>query len=312
MSDGCDINESLLQGISTDGSPYHLALQSKIDYRALISWCSVHHNSKPLYLVSQKAPFLFSLFPACITMSIIVFITSTITNNVSQVDKLWSIIPFVYTWMPVCDGRTFVMAFLATVWGIRLTWNFNRRGGYSWPPWSGEEDYRWEQIRQGHYLRIFQNPVVWHVFNFVFISVYQNFLLLLIVTPSFLAYSLATNVGCEKIYVPLNAVDYLLAILVLFFIIVESIADNQQFAFQTEKYRRINAGIELDRDYKDGFNQTGLFSILRKPNYAAEQSIWITFYFFTVNASGGKLIFNWTMLGWLLLVLLFQGSGKLI
>ena len=24
----------------------------------------------------------------------------------------------------------------------RLTYNFNRRGGYSWPPWKGDEDYR--------------------------------------------------------------------------------------------------------------------------------------------------------------------------
>ena len=204
------------------------------------------------------------------------------------------------------------MAFVATTWGVRLTWNFHRRGGYSWPPWKGEEDYRWEQIRQGHYLQIFTNPIVWHVFNFVFISVYQNFLLLWIATPSFVAYTMATNANCVDSYVPLNIVDIIIAAVILALIVIETIADNQQYAFQTEKYRRIGAGITLDGEYKDGFCQSGLFSILRKPNYAAEQSIWICFYLFSVSATGGTKWFNWTIFGWILLVLLFQGSGEVM
>jgi hypothetical protein len=38
--------------------------------------------------------------------------------------------------------RLVVMAAVAAVWGLRLTYNFYRRGGYAWPPWTGEEDYR--------------------------------------------------------------------------------------------------------------------------------------------------------------------------
>ncbi len=202
------------------------------------------------------------------------------------------------------------MAILASVWGVRLTYNFSRRGGYSWPVWEGEEDYRWEQIRKGHYLKILQNQFVWNLFNLVFISVYQNFLLLLITTPSFVAYTMATNQSCvdEEGGAPLKILDYFAIALVLFFIVVESIADNQQYAFQTEKYRQINAGLELQGEYKDGFCQSGLFSVVRKPNYAAEQAIWISFYLFSVSASGR--IFNWSMTGWVLLVLLFQGSGE--
>lgn len=242
-------------------------------------------------------------------VSTTVFVISTITNNVSQVDKLWSIIPFVYTWIPVCDERTFLMATVATIWGLRLTYNFSRRGGYSWPPWKGEEDYRWEQIRKGHYLNILQNPWMWMIFNLVFISFYQNILLLLIATPSLVAYTMATNPSCADYASPFNGIDWIIAGLILFFVIIETLADNQQYAFQTEKYRRINSGIELEGEYKDGFCQSGLFAILRKPNYAAEQCIWISFYLFSVNATGGKLWLNWTMFGWVLLVLLFQGSG---
>jgi steroid 5-alpha reductase family enzyme len=38
--------------------------------------------------------------------------------------------------------RLVLMAAVSAVWGLRLTYNFYRRGGYGWPPWSGEEDYR--------------------------------------------------------------------------------------------------------------------------------------------------------------------------
>jgi steroid 5-alpha reductase family enzyme len=204
------------------------------------------------------------------------------------------------------------MACLATVWGVRLTYNFHRRGGYAWPPWTGEEDYRWEQLRLGHYLKILQNPVAWSLFNLTFISFYQNLLLLLIVTPSFVCYTIATDPACVGNAAPLNLIDVLATILFMFFVVVESIADNQQLTFQTEKYRQINAGQELKGEYKDGFCQSGLYSILRKPNYAAEQSIWISFYIFSIAATGGKTLFNWSISGLILLVLLFQGSGMFI
>lgn len=53
----------------------------------------------------------------------------------------------------------------------------------------------------------------------------------------------------------------------------------------------------------------GLFSSVRHPNFASEQAIWLSFYFFSVAASGDWL--NWTAIGVLLLILLFQGSSVL-
>ena len=85
----------------------------------------------------------------CIAVSLLTFCVSSVTGNYSQVDKIWSITPFVYACLMVSDARTFLMAVLATVWGIRLTWNFNRRGGYAWPPWQGDEDYRWKIVQDG-------------------------------------------------------------------------------------------------------------------------------------------------------------------
>lgn len=78
------------------------------------------------------------------------FIVGEITLNNSQMDKLWSILPAVYVWIVAIKGgmspRLVLMASLATIWGVRLTWNFARKGAYSWKFWAGEEDYRWKWL----------------------------------------------------------------------------------------------------------------------------------------------------------------------
>lgn len=241
----------------------------------------------------------------CTGVILVSFVISTATKNYSQVDKAWSIVPFVYAWFVVCDERTFLMATLATVWGLRLTWNFNRRGGYSWPPWTGDEDYRWSFLREGFMIPLLKNQVVWMIFNFGFISLYQHFLLWLIASPSIVATLVSSSCG----YSPLNFLDLVAAVIFLASLLVESVADNQQYAFQTEKYRQRSEGIEMAGEYKDGFKQSGLFAIVRKPNYAAEQVIWICYYLFSVAATRGQRLWNWSCLGFVLLCLLFQGSG---
>jgi len=82
------------------------------------------------------------------------FIVGELARNTSQVDKLWSIIPIVYAWYITYaggwDSRMILMSILVSIWGIRLSFNFARRGGYSIKFWEGEEDYRWEVLRQRH------------------------------------------------------------------------------------------------------------------------------------------------------------------
>jgi steroid 5-alpha reductase family enzyme len=254
----------------------------------------------------------YSAFYTFIAVSTLTFVVSTVTRNYSQVDKLWSIVPFVYAWIAVTDQRTLLMAILATIWGIRLTANFARRGGYHWPPWRGDEDYRWAFIQQGQLVGILKYRIPWMIFNLTFISFYQNFLLMLIVAPSYVASTMAKDPSCNAAPLNIFGLDGLATVLMMTFIVIESIADNQQHKFQTEKYRQINAGVNREGDYADGFCQSGLFAIVRKPNYAAEQCIWISFYLFSVaataTATGGQ-IFNWSFIGAFLLVTLFQGSG---
>ncbi|NBO48355.1 MAG: DUF1295 domain-containing protein [Chitinophagia bacterium] len=227
------------------------------------------------------------------------FIVGQLTGNNSQVDKLWSIVPIVYTWYMTYkagwNDRMVVMSVLSTVWGLRLTYNFARRGAYKWKFWEGEEDYRWEILRKRPG---FSNPFVWMLFNLFFICFYQNALIFLFTLP------ILTSVSSAAI--PLNAIDYILAGVVVVLIYIEYTADQQQYDFQTEKYRRINAGEDLGH-YADGFVSTGLWSKVRHPNYAAEQSIWIVFYLLGAHATGEWI--NWTIAGCILLIILFKGSS---
>lgn len=228
------------------------------------------------------------------------FVVSELTRNCSQVDKLWSIIPIVYVWyFAVQSGlspRLTLMAVLVSIWGARLTFNFGRRGGYHWIPWKGEEDYRWSVLRKTPML---QNRLSWAAFNLFFISFYQNTLILLFTLPALAAWQ-----GNDT---PLNWLDYTAALLMFGFIVMETVADQQQYNFQTEKYRRIAAGQPLDGEYAQGFCSSGLWGKLRHPNYAAEQAIWLSFYLFSVAATGRW--FNWSIAGAILLMLLFIGSA---
>jgi steroid 5-alpha reductase family enzyme len=106
---------------------------------------------------------------------------------------------------------------------------------------------------------------------------------------------------------PLNWLDFAAIVLFLGLLVLEYIADQQQYDFQTEKYRRINAGEPLTGEYAQGFCSTGLWRLVRHPNYAAEQGIWLSYYLFSVAATGRWL--NWSLTGGILLVLLFLGSS---
>lgn len=79
-----------------------------------------------------------TLFQAMLAAALLCFAVSELTRNYSQVDKLWSLLPIGYAWYVSYrsgfDARTGLMAALATLWGLRLTFNFARRGGYQWPP----------------------------------------------------------------------------------------------------------------------------------------------------------------------------------
>jgi len=225
-------------------------------------------------------------------LALLCWVLSLITKEYSWVDRLWSITPVLFAvhfagYAGFNDARLNLMAALALLWGVRLTYNFVRKGGYK----PGGEDYRWEEIQERIGPRWFQ------VLNATFIAPFQNYLLLLIVVPSYAAYRFVGT--------PLNALDYAAAIAFVAFFIGEAVADEQQWKFQTAKYAAIARGETPEA----GFITTGLFRYSRHPNFLCEQAMWWTYYVFSIAAGAGWL--NWTITGAVLLTLLFQASTNL-
>lgn len=242
--------------------------------------------------------------------SILCYSVSFISGNYSQVDKLWSVTPWLYMWQwfleDVTNNRVLLMAVLSSLWGLRLTYNFNRRGGYKWPPWDGEEDYRWEHVRNNPLMQADKNPIRWQIFNLSFVCLYQHFLLLLIASPAFIV----LQSGIKSI----GVFDVFCALLFLSGLWLEVVADNAQFAFQEEKHRKYKlikqekmTKDELTPMEKDGFLSEGVWSLCRHPNYAGEQLMWFSMYLFSAQVE----LVNWSILGIILLCCLFTPSAQL-
>jgi steroid 5-alpha reductase family enzyme len=245
-----------------------------------------------------------------INLWLITFVTGEITKNYSQVDKLWSLIPPYFAWVYALDApgnaRLTLMAFVISVWAMRLTLNFHRRGGYSWPPWLGEEDYRWQHVQS--FLGAKENPTVWKAFHLGFICCYQITLLYLICLPCHFVWYADKF---QKQNPALGELDIVAALAILGFIAGEAITDEQQFEFQEAKYALVNQGVErkdLPKPYFQGFLSTGMFAYSRHMNYFCEQSIWFTLNLFIYSATNGKELLTPAAGGCFLLSLLFQGS----
>ncbi len=214
------------------------------------------------------------------------WIASLVTKDTSWVDRLWSIAPVAYLWVfagfvGFADVRLTLMAVLVTLWGARLTFNFARKGGYS-----GVEDYRWAILRGR------MSPIAFQAFNLFFIVIYQNLLLVLITLP---ALTVLDNPRA------LGVLDLIVAVLFLAFLVGETVADQQQWAFHRRKAEAISRGEEPAGQ----FATMGLFRFSRHPNFFFEQAQWWMIAAFGVIAAG---TIPWTVVGALLLTLLFVGS----
>lgn len=218
------------------------------------------------------------------------WIASLVSGDTSWVDRLWSIVPVIYLWVFAAwaglhNVRLDVMAALVSIWGARLTFNLARKGGYR-----GVEDYRWPILRARMTRWRFQ------LFNFFFVVLYQNIILILITLPALTAY--------EHRGAPFGVLDALLAIAFLACTAGETVADQQQWDFQTAKSAEIAAG----RTPSSQFLQTGLFRFSRHPNFFFEQAQW--WLLFLMGALAARSLLEWTAAGAILLTLLFIGSTR--
>ncbi|GAA5860124.1 hypothetical protein JCM8547_009191 [Rhodosporidiobolus lusitaniae] len=253
-----------------------------------------------------ESPPLHPALLACVGWTALVWVLSEATGNVSQVDRLWTTIPLSYsalfTFYPYLTGmvanvreldpRMLLVFGLQCAWSARLTFQSARRGFLN----PNSEDYRWPIVRNA------LNPLVFKIFNLVFIAIYQNILLLVAELPQYLLLthhlSSSSHVSAlarlkphhlKTSHVPLNAADVVLAVLFLTTLVVEMKADNQQQRFQKLKHgaldkqqRGAQMSIEEQKAVQRGFVAEGLWSWSRHPNFAAEQTTWWLLYAFTV------------------------------
>jgi len=257
------------------------------------------------YLTNKQTNILLVLLIICSTSILYCFIVGEISKNNSQMDKLWSILPIAYTWVIAIMGglnfRLVLYASIVTLWGIRLTFNFARKGAYKLKFWEGEEDYRWAILRKKS---IFKSRIAWALFDLLFICIYQNLLVLAMTLPMIML--IDSNAS-------FNLFDILAIASSLFFILIETIADEEQWKFYMKRNEMLKDGkilSEIESPYNLGFNTLGLWKYMRHPNYLSEQAIWVCLYIFTIATNSCKYgIFNWTLFGPMLIILLFLGSS---
>ncbi|KAF9266579.1 DUF1295-domain-containing protein [Marasmius fiardii PR-910] len=233
----------------------------------------------------------------CAFIIIACYIASVITHNVSQVDRLWTFLPTIYTayfallplWpstqlLPLLpfvpkelsaaakdySPRAVMMLSLVVLWMCRLSYNTYRRGLFS----LHDEDYRWAILRTQI------PPSLFQVFNFTFIASIQNLLLLLLGIP--------TYVAVNQPHTDLMASDYICGGTMLVLLALEFMADNQQYSYQTFKHAYLGKSAKYDEakqwpgarlkwtteDAERGFVTKGLWAYSRHPNFACEQSFW--------------------------------------
>ncbi len=228
----------------------------------------------------------------CIVLIIACYALSIITREYAWVDRLWSLCPPIYCLIVAVETgfespRVNLMTALVCLWGARLTYNFWIKGGYR----KGGEDYRWEEVRKG------MKPWQVQLLNATFLAPGQMLLIWLFTAPIHTAWA--------NLNAPLNWLDYVAATVFALALIGETVADRQMWAFQQDKQRRIAAGESVEK----GFLTTGLFQYSRHPNYFCELTMWWSFYWFAIAASGNVLV--WTALGFILLTAEFFGSLRL-
>jgi steroid 5-alpha reductase family enzyme len=236
------------------------------------------------------SPLLIVIFIAS-AFCLFAWTASLVTGDTSWVDRGWSIVPVIYLWVfaasaHLANARLNLMAIVVTIWGARLTYNFARKGGYS-----GVEDYRWPVLRAR------MRPWQFQLFNVFFIVLYQNFILVLITLPAYTAYE-------DRASTSFGLLDVLLVGAFLACTVGETIADEQQWTFQSKKYEAIAVGQSPEGE----FLESGFFRYARHPNYFFELAQWWLLFFFGVVASGS--LWQWTVAGVVLLTLLFIGSTR--
>lgn len=217
---------------------------------------------------------LFQAAAADVVATLVVFVGSRISRNSSIYDPYWSVVPPILAvfWMRP-DGWT-VMELIVTAgvfwWGVRLTWNWITR-------WQGlgDQDFRYRDLKRSSGLW----EILVDLFGIHLFPTLQVFL------------------GCIPLYlvatagpVPVGMVAVLGAAIVAAAVVIETVSDRQLRAFR------------LEHEHDTAILQTGLWGIVRHPNYVGEILFWWGVWAFVPAA--GVLVW-WSLLGPVAITVMF-------
>jgi steroid 5-alpha reductase family enzyme len=271
--------------------------------RMLVEGVPAASNAAELLSVIDAVVHLHPIYQSLallVVFTLVLWLLSIMTDNYSWVDRAWSLVPIIYACTytvksPFVWNDANLMFILIAIWGCRLTYNFYRKGGYQL---SGE-DYRWQHVKSFcfhsniPFVPFIVRWLIWQLFNLLFVALYQNLLLWWITTPVF---HVANNTRKTE----LDALSIGLFFTGLMLILLETLADQQQWTFHQKKAKQPN---------KFTFLSTGLFAYSRHPNFFAEMAFWCHLAVWSLLRM--HLWWHGCAFGALNLVLLFQGSTTL-
>jgi len=217
---------------------------------------------------------------ADIAATLVVFIFSMLFRNSSMYDPYWSVAPIfiAFYWLFKAFGFPFtgidftvwIIILLLIAWGVRLTWNWMLR----WEGF-GDEDWRYVKIKR-------KTGVFYWPSSFITIHLMPTLWVFAGMVPVYYAINANTS--------PVSMLFSLATLVTIIAISLETIADNQ-----LRKHLRT-------RKSKDELLKTGLWGIIKFPNYAGEMLFWWGMYLF---ALAYNIDFWWTIFGPISITLLF-------
>jgi steroid 5-alpha reductase family enzyme len=147
------------------------------------------------------------------------------------------------------------------------------------------------------------------IFNLGFIALFQNLVLVVITTPGYILLLASRLPGATGN----DLIDTIFSRSLVVVLLIEALADQQQWAFQKAKknYRETGEVPEgyLKEDLDRGFVVSGLWSFCRHPNFTCEQAIWFGVYQWACFRTDTMV--NWTGIGAAAYWAIFQASTVL-
>lgn len=230
-------------------------------------------------LVLRYAPISNMLWKTALAdgvATVIVFLFSVNYNNSSVYDPYWSAAPvfIVFYWLLKSGHEGFlfkIIWILIVFWGVRLTWNWILR-------WDGFQDEDWR------YVKIRNKTGKWY---------WPVSFLTLHILPTAIVFAGLVPVYYTMTSVPEHPGSWLAVVAYLFTIgaiLLEKTADDQ-----LRRHLKATEG-------KNIRIQSGVWLILKYPNYLGEVMFWLGLYFFAVAVDQNLW---WTFFGPVTITFLF-------